>query len=125
MKLGNPSRIIRRLPSPLKLASRPSSWHTAKKPLLVAGESSDGRRSKVPKGFLAVYVGPELRRFVIPISFLEMPHFRDLMETVAEEYGCHHHGAIEIPCDEDYFEQILMSCSQRSKRIISPKKLNC
>lgn len=128
MKLGTPKKIIRKIPSPLKLVSRSSS-SAAKKPLLVSGSgqpssSSDGssKQQVVPKGSLAVYVGPDLRRFVIPVSFLAMPDFKVLMESVAEEYGCDHDGAIQIPCDEDYFQQILMSCSQR-QRIISPKKL--
>lgn len=109
-------KIIRRIPSVRLGSSKPS-----KKPFFMPQESSR-TNSKVPKGFLAVYVGPELRRFVIPVSFLAMPDFRVLMENVAEEYGCDHHGAIQIPCDENCFQQILMSCSQR-KRIISPKNL--
>ncbi|CAL9106109.1 unnamed protein product, partial [Musa textilis] len=30
----------------------------------------------VPKGCLVVYVGDEMRRFVIPISYLRLPTFR-------------------------------------------------
>ncbi|KAJ1429256.1 Small auxin-up RNA [Sesbania bispinosa] len=68
--------------------------------------------SKVTKGYIAVYVGPQFRRFVIPISFLAMPDFTVLMETVAEEFGCDHHGhgALHIPCDEHHFHHILTTC---------------
>lgn len=94
------------------------------KPLLPTGEFSDGSsrdsHSKVPKGYMAVYVGPQFRRFVIPISFLAMPEFRVLLERVEEEFGCDHHGALEIPCDEDHFERILMTCFAR-QRITSSK----
>ncbi|KAK7381480.1 hypothetical protein VNO80_00023 [Phaseolus coccineus] len=120
-------KVIKKIPNHLKLAmaSRSSSCHhhQSKKPLLNPGESSDGtRNAKVPKGSLAVYVGPNFRRFVIPVSFLAMPDFRVLMESVADEYGCDHHGAIHIPCDEDFFEKILTSCSQR-KRTLLPLKI--
>nr|KYP53865.1 hypothetical protein KK1_000028 [Cajanus cajan] len=53
-----------------------------------------------------------------------MPDFRVLMETVTDEYGCDHNGAIQIPCDEHYFQQILTSCSQTKKqRIIFPNNI--
>ncbi|CAL0308588.1 unnamed protein product [Lupinus luteus] len=124
--------------SPLKLTSY-SSYHAnvvigrkkkihKYKPLLVDGEelsdgssSRDSRRSnKVPKGFLAVYVGPESTRFVIPVSFLSMPDFRVLMDMVAEEFGCDHHGALHFPCDEQQFQQILMTCFS-TQRMLSSK----
>ncbi|XP_019426168.1 PREDICTED: auxin-induced protein 6B [Lupinus angustifolius] len=124
--------------SPLKLTSY-SSYHVNAvigrkkkihkyKPLLVDGEeSSDGsssrdsrRNNKVPKGFLAVYVGPESKRFVIPISFLSMPDFRVLMDMVAEEFGCDHHGALHFPCDEQQFQQILVTCFS-IQRMLSSK----
>ncbi|ESW07862.1 hypothetical protein PHAVU_010G164700 [Phaseolus vulgaris] len=120
-------KVIKKIPTHLKLAmaSRSSSCHyqpLSKKPLLNEGESSDGtRNAKVPKGSLAVYVGPHYRRFVIPVSFLAMPDFSVLMESVAEEYGCDHHGAIHIPCDEDLFQKILTSCSQRKRTFLPPK----
>ncbi|MED6107272.1 hypothetical protein PIB30_012670 [Stylosanthes scabra] len=92
-----------------------------KMPLL----ASDG--SKVLKGYVAVYVGPHMRRFVIPISFLGMPEFRVLLERVEEEFGCDHHGAgaLEIPCDdEDHFEEILATCFARHRMASSSNNSN-
>ncbi|XVE91127.1 hypothetical protein DITRI_Ditri20bG0129800 [Diplodiscus trichospermus] len=80
---------------------------------LLTGELSDGSSkgsTHVPKGFIAVYVGPELRRFVIPTSYLTMPEFRVLMEKVAEEFGFEQEGGLQFPCDEQEFEQILLRC---------------
>lgn len=119
MKLGGISISTPRL--------LPGSYHPAHKykPLLMeAGELSDGSgRGKVPKGSMAVYVGPQFRRFVIPISFLTMPDLRELMDRVAEEFGCDHHGALHIPCcDEDHFEHILMTCFARQRVIYSSNK---
>ncbi|KAK7405042.1 hypothetical protein VNO78_06196 [Psophocarpus tetragonolobus] len=58
----------------------------------------------VPKGYLAVYVGEEMKRFVIPISYLNQPSFQDLLNQAEEEFGYHHPmGGLTIPCKEDEF----------------------
>ncbi|XP_058113128.1 indole-3-acetic acid-induced protein ARG7-like [Magnolia sinica] len=61
----------------------------------------------VPKGYVAVYVGPEMRRFVIPVSYLCSPHFRALMERAADEFGFEQEGGLRIPCEEETFEELL------------------
>ncbi|KAL7162908.1 hypothetical protein ACSBR2_043222 [Camellia fascicularis] len=86
------------------------------KELLIGGESllSDGKGKavvQVPRGYLAVYVGPELQRYVIPACYLSMPEFMELMEKAAEEFGYQHDGGLSIPnCEEDDFEVILTRC---------------
>ncbi|XP_006436411.2 auxin-induced protein 15A [Citrus clementina] len=77
---------------------KPSDYDDNLKKMLLLGQLSNGRRDKksvqrVPKGFLAVHVGPELRRFVIPMAYLSMPEFRVLMDSVAEEYGYEQEGS--------------------------------
>ncbi|KAH0880161.1 hypothetical protein HID58_067555 [Brassica napus] len=72
---------------------------------LLSGELSDGRRrardqNGVPRGHLAVYVGDEMQRFVIPTKYLQYPEFKVLMEEVADEFGYEHEGGIHIPCEE-------------------------
>ena len=58
----------------------------------------------VPKGYLAIYVGDKLRRFVIPISFLNQPSFQGLLSQAEEEFGYDHPtGGLTIPCGEDEF----------------------
>ncbi|MED6168978.1 hypothetical protein PIB30_017123 [Stylosanthes scabra] len=102
----------------------PCSRRDGKVPLLASDGSSS---SKVPKGYVAVYVGPQMRRFVIPISFLGMPEFRVLLERVEEEFGCDHHGAgaLEIPCDDkDHFEEILTTCFARQRMASSSNNSN-
>ncbi|KAI4297709.1 hypothetical protein L6164_037586 [Bauhinia variegata] len=66
--------------------------------------ASASATSDVPKGHFAVYVGENHRRFVIPISHLNHPLFRDLLTWAEEEFGFNHPmGGLTIPCTEDYF----------------------
>lgn len=42
----------------------------------------------IPKGFLAFYVGDEsrMKRFVIPVAYLNQPSFQDFLSRAEEEY---------------------------------------
>ncbi|KAG4209459.1 hypothetical protein ERO13_A03G200100v2 [Gossypium hirsutum] len=56
---------------------------------------------KVPKGYFAVYVGENQKRFVIPVSFLNQTLFQDLLGKSEEEFGYSHPtGGLTIPCNE-------------------------
>ncbi|XVF00956.1 hypothetical protein REPUB_Repub04eG0046900 [Reevesia pubescens] len=59
----------------------------------------------VPKGHIAVYVGETQRkRFVVPISVVNHPSFKDLLKRAEEEFGFNHPmGGLTIPCKEDAF----------------------
>ncbi|KAK8700039.1 hypothetical protein V6N13_018444 [Hibiscus sabdariffa] len=62
---------------------------------------------KVPKGYFAVYVGENKKRFVIPVSFLNRPLFQDLLGMSEEEFGYSHPtGGLTIPCNEDIFVEV-------------------
>lgn len=61
----------------------------------------------VPKGYLAVYVGPELRRFIIPTSYLSHSLFKLLLEKAAEEFGFDQSGGLTIPCEIETFKYLL------------------
>ena len=63
--------------------------------------------SNVPKGYLVVYIGEELKRFVIPLSYLNQPLFQNLLSQAEEEFGYDHPmGGLTIPCREDVFLDI-------------------
>lgn len=53
----------------------------------------------VPEGYLAVYVGRERRRFIIPTGYLSRPVFRTLLDQAEEEFGFDHQGGLTIPCE--------------------------
>ncbi|MBA0854726.1 hypothetical protein Goshw_004244 [Gossypium schwendimanii] len=65
----------------------------------------------VPKGHIAIYVGEvEKKRFVVPISFLNHPSFRNLLSRAEEEYGFNHPmGALTIPCAKEAFIDLIDS----------------
>lgn len=81
------------------------------------GSINNNFKKEVPKGYLAVYVGPALRRFVIPTSCLSMPDFRVLMDQAAEEFGFDQQGGLQIPCDEEDFTMILWTCLARDRKL--------
>ncbi|XP_047074458.1 auxin-responsive protein SAUR50-like [Lolium rigidum] len=69
--------------------------------------SKNGGGGVVPKGSFAVYVGEEMRRFVIPTEYLGHWAFEALLREAEEEFGFRHEGALRIPCDVEAFEGIL------------------
>ncbi|WVZ01652.1 hypothetical protein V8G54_022458 [Vigna mungo] len=62
----------------------------------------------VPKGHLAVYVGDKMRRFMIPVSYLNQSSFQQLLSQSEEEFGYDHPtGGLTIPCKEDEFINVI------------------
>ncbi|XP_057723656.1 uncharacterized protein LOC130939580 [Arachis stenosperma] len=61
----------------------------------------------VPKWYLAVYVGSELWRFIIPTSYLTHSLFKLLLEKAEDEFGFNHNGALTIPCEPETFKYLL------------------
>ncbi|ONK68128.1 uncharacterized protein A4U43_C05F7740 [Asparagus officinalis] len=64
-------------------------------------------KSEVPKGYLAVYVGEDMKRFVIPTTYLSLQAFKELMEASAETFGYQNEGGLRIQCDAGEFEDTL------------------
>ncbi|KAL6888518.1 hypothetical protein ACP4OV_009544 [Aristida adscensionis] len=71
------------------------------------GKGSSSNSHGVPKGFFAVCVGEEMKRFVIPTEYLGHWAFEGLLKEAEEEFGFEHKGALRIPCDVEVFEGIL------------------
>ena len=73
-----------------------------------SGNSASSKSVNVPKGYLAVYVGQKMKRFVIPISYLNQPSFQDLLSQAEEEFGYDHPmGGLRIPCIEEAFQSLI------------------
>ncbi|KAK7345084.1 hypothetical protein VNO77_15491 [Canavalia gladiata] len=74
---------------------------------LYAANQASSKAVDAPKGCLAVYVGEKMKRFVIPVSYLNQPSFQDLLSQAEEEFGYDHPmGGLTIPCSEDVFQHI-------------------
>ncbi|KAJ0030985.1 hypothetical protein Pint_12652 [Pistacia integerrima] len=61
----------------------------------------------VPKGYLAVCVGEELKRFIIPTEYLSHQAFHILLREAEEEFGFQQTGVLRIPCQVSVFENIV------------------
>ncbi|KAL3835346.1 hypothetical protein ACJIZ3_010082 [Penstemon smallii] len=61
----------------------------------------------VPKGSIAVSVGKESKRFVIPTEYLSHQAFGILLREAEEEFGFQQEGVLKFPCEVDLFEKIL------------------
>ncbi|XP_027904777.1 auxin-induced protein 6B-like [Vigna unguiculata] len=65
---------------------------------------SSSKAINIAKGYVAVYVGERMKRFVIPMTYLNQPSFQDLLSQAEEEFGYNHPmGGLTIPCTEDVF----------------------
>ncbi|XLS84258.1 hypothetical protein HN51_034424 [Arachis hypogaea] len=73
-------------------------------PAIRRASSAVTQAASVPKGYLAVYVGEKMKRFVILISYLSQPSFQELLIQAEEEFGYGHPmGGLTIPCKENAF----------------------
>ncbi|AES89318.1 putative small auxin-up RNA [Medicago truncatula] len=73
----------------------------------VTARQTTSKSVEVKKGYVAVYVGEKLARFVVPVSYLNQPSFQDLLSQAEEEFGYDHPmGGLTIPCSEDVFQHI-------------------
>ncbi|XVF23313.1 hypothetical protein REPUB_Repub13aG0026600 [Reevesia pubescens] len=69
--------------------------------------AASGSGDVVPKGFLAVCVGKEMKRFIIPTEYLGHQAFGILLRKAEEEFGFQQEGVLKIPCEVSMFEKIL------------------
>ncbi|XP_020233050.1 auxin-induced protein 15A [Cajanus cajan] len=74
---------------------------------LFAANPASSKVVDASKGYLAVYVGEKMKRYVIPVTYLNQPSFQDLLSQAEEEFGFDHPmGGLTIPCSEDVFLRI-------------------
>ncbi|KOM39980.1 hypothetical protein LR48_Vigan04g017800 [Vigna angularis] len=73
------------------------------------------------RGYLAVYVGPELRRFIIPTTYLSHSLFKVLLEKAADEFGFDHSGGLTIPCETETFKYLLKCIENENKDQLNHK----
>ncbi|XP_065002596.1 protein SMALL AUXIN UP-REGULATED RNA 12-like [Musa acuminata AAA Group] len=103
-----------------KLAVTPKSSSKSMKFLKRTLSFSDGASTTssgdVPKGYLAVCVGEEMRRFVIPTEYLGHRAFEALLREAEEEFGFQQEGVLRIPCEVAAFESTLRVVEKKKKK---------
>ncbi|KAG6522789.1 auxin-induced protein 15A-like [Zingiber officinale] len=77
---------------------------------------SDNAAAVVPKGYLALSVGEEMRRFVIPTEYLHHRAFAALLEKAEEEFGFGQEGVLRIPGEVAAFESVLRAVEEKKKK---------
>lgn len=71
------------------------------------GTITTSNNGSVPKGYLAVCVGEELKRFIIPTEYLSHQGFMILLREAEEEFGFQQIGVLRFPCEVSVFESVL------------------
>ena len=63
----------------------------------------------VPKGHCSVYVGERsMKRFVIPLAYVQHASFQTLLNLAKEEFGyAHPMGGLTLPCKEETFVEVI------------------
>ncbi|KAI3678460.1 hypothetical protein L6452_37754 [Arctium lappa] len=66
-----------------------------------------------PTGFLALYIGEERRRFVVPTGYLSHPLFKMLLDKASDEFGFEQKHGLVVPCSVTVFQQVVsaVECS--------------
>ncbi|KAJ1270338.1 hypothetical protein BS78_06G046300 [Paspalum vaginatum] len=113
-----PRRLYGRKPAAEERGLLRRERESARASLLADGDAGEAAAAAgaVPKGYFAVYVGAEARRFVVPTSYLAQPAFRELMERAAEEFGFGQAGGLHIPCREEDFEATVAALEKARRR---------
>ncbi|BAT78277.1 hypothetical protein LR48_Vigan04g207600 [Vigna angularis] len=86
-----------------------------KRTLSLSEREGGGSSSVVPKGYVAVCVGLDLSRFVIPTEYLGHQAFHMLLREAEEEFGFEQTGVLRIPCEVSVFESILKIVERKDK----------
>ena len=70
--------------------------------------TKSSKTRKVPKGYIGLYVGEEKKRYEIPVKYLSLPAFQELIvQSQADELEPKIQGPIMLACRTDEFDQLL------------------
>ncbi|KAI3507854.1 hypothetical protein L2E82_20555 [Cichorium intybus] len=60
-----------------------------------------------PTGFIALYIGEERRRFVVPTGYLSHPLFKMLLDKASDEFGFEQKNGLVVPCSVTAFQEVV------------------
>ncbi|KAJ3675810.1 hypothetical protein LUZ60_004852 [Juncus effusus] len=85
--------------------SNPSSSHKRK-------FSKRSKSTNCVAGCFTVCVGPSKERFIVRTECLNHPLFQALLEEAENEFGFASDGPVELPCDVEGFEEVMLEMEQ-------------
>ncbi|KAL1821247.1 hypothetical protein DCAR_0417637 [Daucus carota subsp. sativus] len=96
-------KLAKKVQSMKKVDSEQSQRHSLLKD---SGDHEDDQYS-TPTGFLAVYVGEDRKRFVVPTGYLSHPLFKMLLEKAYKEFGFKQMSGLVVPCSVAAFQEVI------------------
>ncbi|KAI7993391.1 Auxin-responsive protein SAUR50 [Camellia lanceoleosa] len=66
-----------------------------------------------PTGHFAVYMGEEMRRFVVPTGFLSHHLLKMLLEKAYDEFGFEQRDGLVVPCSVAVFQEVVSAVRRR------------
>ena len=70
--------------------------------------TKSSKTRKVPKGYIGLYVGEEKKKYEIPVKYLSLPAFQELIvQSQADELEPKIQGPIMLACRTEEFDQLL------------------
>lgn len=82
------------------------------------------RSSTVRKGYVAVCVGKNMKRFIIPTEYLCHKAFEILLREAEDEFGFQQEGVLRLPCEECVFEETLKVIQKKSTTLLVDEPRN-
>ncbi|GLT85116.1 hypothetical protein SLE2022_033170 [Rubroshorea leprosula] len=99
-------------------SSRGKSIKFLKRTLSLSDNSvREASGNTIRKGYLAVSVGEEQKRFTIPTEYLSHQAFHILLREAEEEFGFQQTGILRIPCEVPVFESILKMVEEKKDKL--------
>ncbi|KAK2638934.1 hypothetical protein Ddye_026729 [Dipteronia dyeriana] len=99
------TRAIRRL---MKKLSSSCSKNSYKRLANVDGEKKSDQKLEVARGCVAMYVGEERKRYQVPLIYLSLPKFQELIKTSqGDAFDVKIDGPITLACTTQTFKQLL------------------
>nr|QGP73759.1 Auxin-induced protein 6B [Sedum alfredii] len=78
----------------------------------------------VRKGYVAVCVGKDIKRFIIPTEYLCHKAFEILLREAEDEFGFQQEGVLRLPCEECVFEDTLKVIQKKSTTLLVEEPRN-
>ncbi|KAK2649464.1 hypothetical protein Ddye_016953 [Dipteronia dyeriana] len=98
------TRSLRRLMKKLSASDSNNSY----KRMVNAADEKKSEKLELARGCVAIYVGQERKRYQVPLIYLSLPNFQQLINTSQEDvFDVKIDGPITLACATHTFEQLL------------------